>query len=59
MSKMLPLVLGLCHPEVQQCVLGDQVAPWLLLCLCGFFSGICWIESQSLSTLEIWPHMLA
>lgn len=23
---------------MQQCVLGDQVAPWLLLCLCGFSS---------------------
>lgn len=49
---MLLLVLGLR-------VLGDQVAPWLLMCLCGFSSGIYWMKSQSLRTLEIWPHMLA
>ena len=55
MGKMLPLVLGPCPLAV----LGDQAAPWLLLCFRGFSSGISWIKSQSLSTLEIWPRMLA
>lgn len=52
MRKMLLLVLGLC-------VLGHQVALWLLMCLYGFFPGIYWIKNHSLRTLEIWAHILA
>lgn len=56
MCKILPLVLGLCPLEVQQCVLGDQVAHGS--CCASVTSPLAFF-GQRVKVSAPWPHLLA